>query len=50
MLPPSAENARTLCRERLKELAALAAKLLTEDLPEPVKRGCLHLQQIADSL
>jgi len=50
MLPASAENARSLCRERLKELAGIAAKLLAEDLPEPVKRGCLHLQQISGSL
>jgi hypothetical protein len=49
MLPPNAKNARVLCEERLKELSALAADLLANDLPEPVKRGCLHLQQIADS-
>ena len=49
MLPPNAKNARVLCEERLRELAALAADLLANDLPEPVKRGCLHLQQIADN-
>jgi hypothetical protein len=47
MLPPSAENARQLCRERFKELAALAASLLQNPLPNPVKAGCAHLQQIA---
>lgn len=49
MLPPSAENARRLCRERLNELAALAANLLTQRLPEPVRKGCGHLQVIAES-
>jgi hypothetical protein len=49
MLPPNAKNAQALCAERLKELAALAADLLANVLPEPVKRGCLHLQQIAAS-
>lgn len=47
MLPPSAENARQLCRERFNELAALAATLLQNSLPNPVKAGCAHLQQIA---
>jgi Ferritin-like len=49
MLPPSADNAGRLCRERLKELAALAAALLTHPLPEPVKSGCRHLGNIAES-
>jgi Ferritin-like len=47
MLPPSAENARQLCRERFKELATLAIALLQNPLPNPVKDGCAHLQQIA---
>jgi Ferritin-like len=49
MLPPNAENALRLCRERLQELSAIAATLLANQLPEPVKRGCSHIQQIADS-
>lgn len=48
MLPPDAQNARRLCRERFKELAALAAGLLQNPLPSPVKAGCAHLRQIAD--
>ncbi len=49
MLPPNAENARRLCLERLRELAVLAANILTHQLPDPVKRGCSHLQEIAKS-
>jgi hypothetical protein len=49
MLPPDAKNTRKLCRERFKELAALAAGLLQNPLPSPVKAGCLHLQEIADT-
>jgi hypothetical protein len=48
MLPPCAENARQLCHERFKELSALGADLLTHQLPEPVKKGCGHLQQLAE--
>jgi hypothetical protein len=47
MLPPDAANAETLCRERVKELAHIAAGLLKESLPDPVKAGCGHLQVIA---
>jgi len=47
MLPPSAENARQLCRERIKELAALAADLVQRSVPEPVKGACRHLGEIA---
>jgi hypothetical protein len=47
MLPPHAQNAQTLCRERIKELADLATGLLQHPLPDPVKNGCRHLQQIA---
>jgi hypothetical protein len=47
MLPPDARNARQLCDERFRELAALAADLLQHPLPNPVKTGCAHLQQIA---
>jgi len=47
MLPPQAANAQTLCRERLKELASLAADLLTQPLPGPVRAGCTHLLAIA---
>lgn len=47
MLPPNAENASRLCRERLQELASIAARVLAHQLPEPVQRGCSHLQQIA---
>lgn len=49
MLPPDAKNARRLCSERFKELSALAAGLLQKPLPNPVKAGCLHLQEIADT-
>ena len=49
MLPRNAENARRLCRERLQELAAIALLILANQLPEPVKRGCSHLQQIANT-
>ena len=48
MLPPGADNARRLCRERLKELAVLAADLLTLPLPGPVKSGCRHLQEMEE--
>jgi hypothetical protein len=48
MLPPDAKNARRLCRERFQELAALAAGLLQNPLPNPVSAGCAHLQHIAD--
>jgi Ferritin-like len=49
MLPPSADNARRLCRERLNELAILADDLLKNPLPDPVRSGCGHLREIADS-
>ena len=49
MLPPHAKNARRLCSERFKELAALAAGLLQNPLPNPVRAGCLHLQEMADT-
>jgi hypothetical protein len=45
-LPPNAVNARTLCKERFTELAAIAAKLLDQPLPEPVKNGCRHIEEI----
>jgi hypothetical protein len=48
MLPPDAKNARTLCHERLEELASLAAILLKEQLPDSVRNGCRHLQVIAN--
>jgi Ferritin-like len=49
MLPPNADNARRLCRERFGELEAIAAELLQQDLPDPAKNGCRHLQRIAAS-
>ena len=49
MLPRDAKNARRLCGERFKELAALAAGLLQNPLPNAVRAGCGHLQQIADN-
>jgi hypothetical protein len=49
MLPPNPENARRLCRERFKELAVIAAGLLEHPLPDPVKSGCKHLREIAES-
>lgn len=47
MLPPNGKNAWQLCSERFQELAARAAALLQYPLPDAVKRGCLHLKQIA---
>jgi len=47
MLPPDAANARRLCTERLRELADIAARLVSSQVPDPVKRGCAHLQQIS---
>ena len=49
MLPPDTKNARTLCHERLQELASLAAILLKEQLPDSVRNGCRHLQVIANT-
>jgi hypothetical protein len=49
MLPPDAKNALMLCKERIHELAAIASDLLKEPLPDPVKAGCGHLQEIAAS-
>jgi len=49
MLPPDAKNARRLCGERFQELAAIAAGLQQNPLPNPVKAGCFHLQEIADA-
>jgi hypothetical protein len=49
MLPPNPDNARRLCAERFKELAALAANLSPLPLPEPVRRGLTHLQVMAQS-
>ena len=34
-------------KERLQELSALARILLKEQLPDPVKNGCRHLENIA---
>jgi len=48
MLPPNAENARRLCQERFKELAALTDDIFKNDLPVAVKNGCRHLQEIAE--
>jgi hypothetical protein len=47
MLPPNQKNTQRLCRERLNELSGLAAGLLTNRLPDAVKSGCKHLQEIA---
>jgi hypothetical protein len=49
MLPPDVSNTRTLCRERLQELAQLASGLLKCPLPAPVAAGCSHLLDIANS-
>jgi ferritin-like protein len=49
MLPPDANNALTLCRERIRELAAIAGDVMNSPLPDPVKAGCRHLQQLANS-
>jgi hypothetical protein len=48
VLPNDAGNARKLCQERLRELAAIAAGLLGQALPGPVANACVHLQQIAN--
>jgi hypothetical protein len=47
MLPADADNARTLCRERLLELSQIAASLLKQSLPDPAKAACVHIQQLA---
>jgi hypothetical protein len=47
MLPPDSKNAQRLCRERLKELAAISAALVGQTLPDPVLSGCRHLVEIA---
>jgi hypothetical protein len=49
MLPAEEKNARRLCRERLDELAAIAARLAEQPLPDPVKNSCSHLRGIAES-
>jgi hypothetical protein len=49
ILPPNPENARRLCRERLQELSILSANLLTNPLPDAVRSGIKHLQEIAAS-
>jgi hypothetical protein len=46
-LPPEAKNAQQLCKERFTELAGLSSGLLKEDIPEAVKNGCRHLENIA---
>jgi hypothetical protein len=48
MLPPDARHAQLLSRERLRELAALAAQLQRSSLPQPVRAGCSHLEEIAN--
>ena len=48
MLPPNMENARRLCRERLGEVAAIAAALEKNPLPEAVAQGCAHLRGVAE--
>lgn len=50
MLPPDAENARKLCRERFQELAGVATDLLQHELPVPVQNGCRHLANIAKTI
>ena len=47
MLPPDAGNALVLCRERFRELAALAGDLLPLALPDAAKNACRHLQEIS---
>ena len=47
MLPAAADNARTLCEERLKELALIASSLLKQPLPDSAGAACVHLQQLA---
>jgi hypothetical protein len=48
MLPAAADNARILCRERLRELSQLATSLLKHTLPNPAKDACIHIQQLAN--
>jgi len=47
-LPPDAKSAYLLCRERFVELAAMADGLLTQELSNSAKAGCIHLQEIAN--
>lgn len=46
-LPPDARRASLLCRERFQELAEIAGRLLRENLSNPARAGCQHLEQIA---
>jgi len=48
MLPADADNARILCQERLLELSQIAALLLKQSLPDPVKAACAHIEQLAN--
>jgi hypothetical protein len=47
MLPPDAANARRLTRERLEELASLAVNISKTPVPDSVRNGCRHLEDIA---
>lgn len=47
MLPPNIGAATLLCRERLNELASIGSAIVAEQVPEPIMRGCSHLQQVA---
>jgi hypothetical protein len=47
MLPHRSDNALRICRERLTELATEAAGLRAEATPDPVKRACGHVQEMA---
>lgn len=49
MLPPSPDIALRLCRERVGELAELAADVMKNELHQAVQKGCSHLRVIADS-
>jgi hypothetical protein len=48
MLPADADNARILCQERLQELSQIAASLLKQSLPDPIKAACIHIEQMAN--
>ena len=47
MLPLDADNVKRLTRERLEELASLAASISKQPFPDLVRNGCRHLEDIA---
>jgi hypothetical protein len=46
-LPACPTNASLLCRERFQELAGIAKRLAKNELSNPARAGCQHLEEIA---